>query len=144
MDARFTVGRVSSSHRGDFIYVQITDDLSGIQIWSGELSLEDFARALTGLASVKAKTKYALSKDVIDNIGKIRKTKMVGILGVRDLSIKKEQFEELIIKKVSEQCQNLLKEGWFLEDIGIHRQQHHPNEWMVTLVKYEKNQNVES
>ena len=62
MKARVSISRVSSSHRDDFISISINDDASGLMIWSGEMSMEDFAKTITAQAGLKAETKRIADK----------------------------------------------------------------------------------
>ena len=49
---KITISRYTSSHRDDGIIIEITDDLSRVTFVSLELSLENFARAVTGCGFV--------------------------------------------------------------------------------------------
>lgn len=70
---KITISHVSSTH-GDFISVELTDDISGCQFVSAEMSIEGFGRAIVGHGYVDCT--FQLSAK---NVGMKREVKVVDV-----------------------------------------------------------------
>jgi hypothetical protein len=126
--------------RDDAIAISVTDDASGLLIWSGEMTLVDFSRCITGLACMRADVKKIINKHDLENIGKEKLTKTVQLVGIFDFEARsnKKVFMEFINLQAIRQHQELFRQGWFLADDGTTRQQNHSPMWNVIFVKYKE------
>lgn len=134
IDTRISISRVTSSVEDDFIQITITDYTSGIPIWKGEMSLENFAKCVTGYSSIKIKNDYLVDIKNIAHIGKERKTKTVFLKNMYVNSIKplQEKIESEFIKQFPEE----IKDGWFIYHDGLNIHQNW-SQWKIIIAKYE-------
>jgi hypothetical protein len=134
MKANVSISRVHSSHRDDFIAISIVDEASGLIIWQGDMSLEDFAKTITGQGGLKAETERIASKWSIGVMGCKRICRTVQVANIKG---KAEKDSVTIAQETWEQYQELFRDGWVIDQDGSGRQQPHPTLWNVILVKYE-------
>ena len=101
-DARISIGRVTSNVESDYINISIYDNNSSLYILDIKLSLEEFAKTLTGMAHVMCQAEYNDS----ENIGKIRQIKEVVV------KIKHEDYAAIEHEKFKQAVAHLETDGW--------------------------------
>lgn len=132
MEARLSITRVSSTHGDGCINISIEDGKSGLLILSIDVGYEEFTKAITGQAYIKAKFKNIPNEFIVHNIGKKKETKYLTVAKPKtnwpEEKMKKEV--DLKIKKSGE-----LKDGWMVWDDGC-RSQQNSDMHRVVLYRY--------
>ncbi len=72
MNGKITISRMTSSKTGDTIRIRMEDDLSSITFLEAEMSLEDFALALTGQGDIDC----TFELQGVRNVGKTLENKV--------------------------------------------------------------------
>jgi hypothetical protein len=134
IDAGISIGRVNSSFEEDSIHLELKDNTSGLLIFSGKMSLENFSKCITGYANVKIETRHIINKGDFLNVGKKRLTKNIE---VKNIPIDKKYTKDrnFICEQIIDQYREDILNGWSIYDEGLHRQQF-GNNWNATLIKY--------
>lgn len=114
MKARVSITRTNSNVDKDSIRIAIVDDASSSHVVSVEMSPEDFALCVTGLASSPAVFNRLPTQDCVGRIGKTKETERVACDKVYD----KEEQREIVLKDFSQK-----HSGWLLWDDGTRSQQ---------------------
>lgn len=89
-DTRLTISKVCSNVEKDYITIRLEDGDSSIRIIEAKVSLENFAKALTGMSYIQCESEVYLT----DEIGKIHEHKEIPVELPYDAS--KEKFEEAV------------------------------------------------
>jgi len=116
MKGYITICRTQSSHEGQFMSIRVTDDASRVAVVDLRMSLEEFAKCITGqfseceitrVPTPEAAAKFGFSKDIkrvfCEKIGYQKEEQKAQVL--RDF---KKRWEPL---------------GWLLDDDGTGTQQ---------------------
>ena len=99
----FTITRPQSNIEGDYISLAIEDDVSWIRFVKLKISLENFTRALTGLAAQQAEAEFF----GLEYVGKKQIQENRTILCPLATHKKREEMEKWLEENAQE-------EGWFL------------------------------
>jgi hypothetical protein len=102
INAKINISRVSSNHREGYISIRIQDEKSLVTFFDGEMSLTDFAQAITGFSDqpIPAEVRG------LDFLGKTRVREDRTIECPLD-TCKKEELEQWL-------HENAQEEGWTL------------------------------
>lgn len=99
------------------MYITITDESSRTRIVEVSMSLEDFAQALTGLASCGGTMESVVSPENVHKLGKECVTQEVFVEKNR-----KKGIQSLIVEK--DFIENWQEDGWEIFNDGLRSQQH--------------------
>jgi hypothetical protein len=121
MKAKITISR-PTSNRPPYTYISINiqDDSSGIHIINVQMSLEDFAHAITGLGNVDCEIHNLTNNIGFARIGKIREYKEVFVY---EPDYKLTILEKQLLVEKAVRDSGYLVDGWEISDHGLHRQQ---------------------
>jgi len=127
-----TITRVNSNMEEDLIAIEIVDSNSRSNIARVTMSMENFAKAVTGFGYQEVTIEQLIDDEGFSNIGKTRETKTVWIK-------KPEEFlwdvdMSVYVRKVLDEM-NAETDGWKLWDDGV-RSQQNENLHRVIMVRY--------
>ena len=129
--AQVTISRPSYSSDKKAIVISIDDFDSGIRVMDLEMTLEDFAECLTGLANCSAVVEHWCGKRAKD-LGKIVEPKTVHLSGQPPYD--KDEAAKWV--RAHPELSILLKEGWIISSDGTRSQQPSPTHHTVHLVRF--------
>ena len=115
MDGKLTISRYNDFGNKDPIHITITDEKSGVSFCDIEMSLENFARAITGISLQKCN----FSTHNLSKVGMKREIKSESVQTPDDFSSSNKDEKIKILKPYN-------IDGWqgSLSDLGNH---HHYN-----------------
>lgn len=120
LNGKITISRVSQSDGGQFMNIELSDCLSGIRMLSVEMTMQDFAEAITGLGYRECT--HSVNVSNLDKIGKKLEIKSVPILfdGQPPLGDKFFDYMSRLVKPYE-------VDGWTVDDYDIKSRNYHRN-----------------
>lgn len=126
-EGKITISRTSSNVEGEFISIQIRDKNSTLGIVDVEMSLEDFALALTGVSRMPAQLKVA---DSLENVGKKIEHKAENVFYG---DVWKDAEFEAVIRENSKQFE---VDGWKLKPEKYNPRKANRGYYLTSFVRY--------
>jgi len=131
LPGKLTISRISCNYENDYIIqLEISDEVSGINIIQCEISPEELMLALTSFANRPVVIKKIIEDEMSKNLGKEKIIKTVFITKP-PIGLNKEERK----KYVKENIKDYLVDGLMLWDDGVSSQQPQLDH-RVTLYKY--------
>ena len=132
MGAKVTISKMGNTKGIGEIAITINDKESGLRVVTVRMSLLDFADCITGLGNCDADYMFRPTEYTVQNIGKKREIKRVGIEKPEKILTKK-MMSDYVLNKLIEAGE--FKDGWHLHDDGT-RSQQNAQKHIAVLVRY--------
>ena len=132
MKAKVTISKISNTKGIGEIAITINDKESGLRVVTVRMSLLDFADCITGLGNCDADYMFRPTEYTVQNIGKKREIKRVGIEKTEKI-LTKEMMKDYVRNKLIEE--DVFEDGWHLYDDGT-RSQQNTQKHIAVLVRY--------
>lgn len=130
MKGRVSISRVSSNMSEDFMAIDIEDSSSGLTIVRTEMSLENFAKVITGQGNMECELRRMPSAYTTERYGMKAETKTV----LLD-NISRYHDKEILKDKIKEAVGPHLVDGWELWQDGTGSRQD-GEKWKAILLRY--------